>query len=312
MFFRRKESWSLQVYGKLELAKDYLRIGCSTGGGIQLRDWLDRGFSAQAAEDQVRLAWPARFLWGPGSPLAGTAVPSSDEGGLREFPFVVFIERKRRAVIEEWERGFAATAALWTHLDGHYGARANFTDGQGYIRALRNLSVEPGDLVPQKPESVGLDSWLESLWPGGGAQGFRATLDRLAALAKESYAGPLRLPLAPGLPYLDQACAWLTALVELELAEGDEVPTLFFPQERAAIAGFGASGEAGRTPFLAVLPERVEPAHVAWLAAPGAAPLGAGDFVREGQAAPVAQVPVGESLPPLSDSIRGILAAITG
>ena len=36
----RRESPQLQLYGKLPLAKDYLRVGASKGAGLDLRDWL--------------------------------------------------------------------------------------------------------------------------------------------------------------------------------------------------------------------------------------------------------------------------------
>ena len=79
--FRRKESPELQVYGKLPLAKDYLRIGASSGASMALRSWLDEGFSGgPRGERQPRLAWPARFIigsrWG-GAPLLGWELPDA-------------------------------------------------------------------------------------------------------------------------------------------------------------------------------------------------------------------------------------------
>src|SRR5262245_31500865 len=102
--FLRSETAGVELYGKLPLAKDYLRVGCGEGSGLALREWLDRAFSGAA--DSVhppQLAYPMRFVTGDalGAPLSGCAWPSSDAGGLRKFPFALFVERKRKPLVED-------------------------------------------------------------------------------------------------------------------------------------------------------------------------------------------------------------------
>ena len=41
----RKEVASVELYGKLPIAKDYLRIGCGEGAGLAFRDFLDQAIS---------------------------------------------------------------------------------------------------------------------------------------------------------------------------------------------------------------------------------------------------------------------------
>ena len=76
----RKEIAPIELYGKLPIAKDYLRIGGGTGAGIALRDWLDQGFSSRVERGAVpTLAWPGRFLIGgfSGEPTSNDASTSS-------------------------------------------------------------------------------------------------------------------------------------------------------------------------------------------------------------------------------------------
>jgi hypothetical protein len=90
---RGNENAALQLYGKLPLAKDYLRIGCGDGAGRDLREWLDRTFGT--GRDQLVLHEPLRFIGqGEKEPLQGILWPSSDAGGLRLFPFTLFVERR--------------------------------------------------------------------------------------------------------------------------------------------------------------------------------------------------------------------------
>ena len=66
----RREIAAVELYGKLPIAKDYLRVGGGEESGLALRDWLDRGFSPTSdAEHRPLLAWPGRFVLAPSAAI---------------------------------------------------------------------------------------------------------------------------------------------------------------------------------------------------------------------------------------------------
>jgi type VI secretion system ImpM family protein len=230
--FLGKEQAPVQLYGKLPLAKDYLRVGAGQGAGQTFRDWLDRAFSqAPNAKDALTLAWPAAFVLGDswGAPLVGAAWPSSDAGGLRPFPFVAFVERKKKAVQEDLDAGAPVSAAVWQRLHEVYASREEHSDAQSFLGAMRTQQVDFAALEAPPAESVNFDTWLEALWPGKGKEGLLETLCGLEALRKQAHRGPLRLPLALDLPTRPQSLAWVKLLIEMNLVPRDLLPTLFFP-----------------------------------------------------------------------------------
>ncbi len=252
--FLGKEQAPVQLYGKLPLAKDYLRVGAGQGAGQNFRDWLDRAFSqAPNAKDALTLAWPAAFVLGDswGAPLVGAAWPSSDTGGLRPFPFVAFVERKKKAVQEDLEAGAPVSAAVWQRLHEVYAAREEHSDAQSFLGAMRTRQVDFAELESPPAEGVDFETWLAALWPGKGKEGLLETLCGLEALRKQAHRGPLRLPLAVDLPSRPQTLAWLKLLVEMNLVGRDLLPTLFFPlpEKSAPPAEPAPEPEASSDPF---------------------------------------------------------------
>jgi hypothetical protein len=230
--FLGKEQASVQLYGKLPLAKDYLRVGAGQGAGQAFRDWLDRAFSqAPNAKDALTLPWPAAFVLGDswGAPLVGAAWPSSDTGGLRPFPFVAFVERKKKAVAEDWEQGGPLAAAIWNRMYAVYDAREEHSDAQSYLAKMRSEQIDFATLESPAAESIEFETWLNALWPGKGKEGLLETLCGLEALRRGAHRGPIRLPLVVDLPPRPQAHAWLKLLVEFNLVGRDMLPSLFFP-----------------------------------------------------------------------------------
>jgi hypothetical protein len=230
--FLGKEACTVQFYGKLPLAKDYLRLGAGEGSGQALRDWLDRAFSQGAnAKDPLVLPWPAAVIVGEswGQPLCAAAWPSSDAGNLRPFPFTAFVERKKKALLEDLERGLPVGSPILDWLAEAYAARDSHGDGKSFIAAMRERELAIDALVPFEAERVDFDGWLAALWPDTGKDGLLECLRGLEALRRSSYRGPLRLPLVTNLPSRPQVAAWHRLLVEMNLLARDALPTLWFP-----------------------------------------------------------------------------------
>lgn len=302
--FLHKEAPLIQLYGKLPLAKDYLRVGCSEGAGREVRDWLDRGFSS--AVDAAALPvfpWPMRFIAGAqdSAPLVGCAWPSSDAGGLRKFPFFLFVERRRRALLDELEPGLERAEAWWRKLEGVASARHNYSDGQSFLTALRSVSIEAAKIEPAPVARIALETWLEALWPGRGAEGLSELLGELDGLARIRFSGPLRLPLVSDLPLSTQVHAWLRTLTELKLLLRIELPTLFFPL---------AEVEGDEPAYLLVLRSELQPRDVSWLTSCRGRPDSREGDLCDGVAKRAgSSSSAHDSLPALSDSLRGALAS---
>ena len=141
--FRRRENAQVQFYGKLPLAKDYLRLGLGEGPGQLLRDWLDTTFSGASREALPELAWPARFLIGDAwqNCFMGTLVPSTDAGGHRAFPFLVGIERRRRAVLDDLAAGLPVAGVVWQELRLVRERCTTHADGRALLAAERGAEV---------------------------------------------------------------------------------------------------------------------------------------------------------------------------
>ena len=305
MFFRRTETAPVALYGKLPIAKDYLRLGFGRGGALAFREWLDRAFSGQG-EPPV-LAEPMEFVagasWDTG--LVGVALPSSDQGGLRKFPFVLAIERKPKAIARDVKDGLAQARTVHDALRGLLGTVQAATDARSLLDALRARTIDVGDEDGPAEESepaIELDAWLAALWPESAREGLDETLATVGRLVASGYPGPLRLPLVPDLPVRPQVRAWVSVLERFGALEpGSEAPSIFYP------AGWGKS--AGGWASCVVFRGSARPDFAHWLKSEGPGPDTAGDLWGKGPQPAGSGRKARENVPPLVDSLRGIVAA---
>src|SRR5215813_9661547 len=91
------QRFGLNAYGKLPIYKDFISTGLTDPAAREFRAWLDRGFSHRwSVDDNYRdvAIEPHSFLFrlpdGKGF-VAGSLWGSTDEGGLRRFPFTLFL-----------------------------------------------------------------------------------------------------------------------------------------------------------------------------------------------------------------------------
>ncbi len=310
--FRRRESPRLELYGKLPLAKDYLRIGCGAGTGLALREWLDQGFSG-TAESQPVLARPLCFVAATESaePVQGCLWPSSDAGGLRRFPLAILVERRRKALLSDLAAGLDQACGVWSRLrEVHSTCRAQ-ADGQALLTSLRGVELDLDDVAPQTPERFALEDWLSALWPGEGTAGLLGTLEALGAPALQSERECLRLPLAVDLPLRDQVHGWLWILERAGLVRAADLPTFFYPMEPDGEQD-GLEPASDEPACLFVARSALAPAHARWLTSAREGSLGPGDLCAgtARRAGPRTPAPEGGSA--LAPSLRGILAGFRG
>lgn len=293
----RRDALPVQLYGKLPLAKDFLRQCGARDAGARVRAWLD---GAYGGAEPRELAWPADFLLTPrdGDSAQGSVWPSADAGGLRRFPFALWVVRRRRAVDEDFDEQQRTWSSPWGELRAVRAEADRCADGRSLLARMSARAVDPGRRVPVEAAPVRQETWTESLWPGRGLDGLVEALRRLAALRAELRGGPLRLPLVGDLPFEPQVVAWLASLRSIGLAPPRGLPSLVLPQ--------GDPG-ADRAAFLVVCDGPLGPHLGPWLAPPTDGGLGVADLAEPRPARAGSAEPAPESLPSLAASLRGTL-----
>lgn len=298
------ESPPLQLYGKLPIAKDYLRIGCAEGSGRELREWLDRTFGTARAGEELELDESWNFLGqGSQSPLQGCLWPSADAGEHRKFPFTVFVERRAKALLADLERGSLAQAeSVWHELAETRERCLAASDGARLLEQNRGREIEL-DAIDEVPGAAAeFDAWVNALWPDERLDGLFELLARVEELARERYAGPYRLPLVRDLPQRDQVVGWTAILRALGALPEDEIPTLFFPPRQLVASSAPASLVISRAPLA--------DDAVVWLTtASGDGSLGPADFSQRHDAELDSESSPPEAQTPLRESLREALAS---
>lgn len=248
--FLGRESPSVQLYGKLPVAKDYLRLGCGEGPARELREWLDRAFGGSMdASSQLVLGEPLRYLGqSDREPLQGVLWPSSDAGGLRLFPFTLCVSRKRKVLTQDLEDGLGQAEGVWRQLTSLREECLTASDGQELLARLRGRELELAEAERVAGESADLDAWVAALWPEDGLDGLFELFAEVQALARSGHAAPFRVPLVRGLPLRDQVLGWVSAFRALGALDG-ELPSLFFSMRSLGASGGLASLVLARRPL---------------------------------------------------------------
>ncbi|MEZ5978984.1 MAG: hypothetical protein R3F34_12275 [Planctomycetota bacterium] len=269
----RAERPSLQLYGKLPIAKDYLRVGCGEGSGRALREWLDGTFgSTREGGRPLVLSEGLRFFGqGEDGPLQGAIEPSTDAGGHRTFPFVVFVERRAQRLAKDVDEGVLVEAErVWRLLRTVRDECCAATDGMQLLARQRGREFDLTQDDSALFDTNDFDVWIETLWPDEGRAGLDDVLAGVADVAARRPNGPFRLPLVRECPMREQVVGWIRALRVLGALTDSKVPTVYFP---------GRSMVASIEPACAVLGGRPLGAReVDWIVAGPDEDLGEGDF----------------------------------
>lgn len=298
--FRRDEVLPVEVYGKLPIAKDYLRIGCSEGAAAAWRDWLDRAYSGTAAGVFPSVAWPARFATGEawGEALIGTLSPSSDAGGLRKFPITFLVERRKKLARADLADGWPSAGALWRELGALKREAEGRADGQQFLASVRGREFDVAKLTPARSEGIDFGAWKQALDDGG--DGLLRIFRRLAELRRGGARAVVRVPLVSNLDATAQTHAWCTLCREIGVLAADELPTVVFPE----------SEPQASVPAFALFAQRTfSPADVVWLAPPTS--VGTAGLEDLCDAFPRRAVSAPESAQPLINSLRGAWTAFS-
>ena len=224
------ESWPLFAFGKLPVYKDFISVGLTDDVSREFRDWLSNGFSRHwSSRDDCRSAeipLHAFLLRLPESRkmAVGALWGSSDQGGLRKFPFALFtilpagkpaasvltaldylpvFETRAREIRRKYDSG-GSLAAVYQDLRG---AKIEIP-----VRKEEQIRVRLGEALSRW--RVG--SLARALFGDGAEVQWSALLSGLDAAHRNPTAGAaaFRLPLAEEMVPLHQLKLWVVRLAK--------------------------------------------------------------------------------------------------
>lgn len=230
------ESWPLFAFGKLPVYKDFISAGLTDDASREFRDWLSNGFSRHwSSRDDCRsteIPLHAFLLRLPESRklAVGALWGSTDQGGLRKFPFALFtilpagkptatvltgldylpvFETRAREIRRKYNAG-GSLAAVYQELRGARIEVPVRTQDQIRARLASALSLSRiGPLATTLFGNAAVTQWA-------------ALLSGLDAAARRPNAGAaaFRLPLADEekMAPLDQMKLWTIRLARLSPA----------------------------------------------------------------------------------------------
>lgn len=286
----------LHAYGKLPIYKDFIATGLTEPGPREFRAWLDRGFSHRWSvdEDYRSTTIPRHnfLLRLPESKtcVAGSMWGSSDEGGLRKFPFALFVSfapghpaAEPLAALEylptleargrEIRDGSGAAGSLASFYAKYRGAEVDCSV-KPRERLLLEAKEELGAFgLPDLAESV-MGSETRDLWPG-----FMTEVER-AASGLERGAGVLRLPIGAGISPARQLKLWILWLERT------------VPKRRNSLLGLLYTNDTGRAAlfFREIQSEDILLLH------PTKEPAGVLDPLADARSAAIPSAEAGESV----------------
>ena len=224
------ESWPLFAFGKLPVYKDFISAGLTDDVSREFRDWLSNGFSRHwSSRDDCRsteIPLHAFLLRLPESRkmAVGALWGSTDQGGLRKFPFALFtilpagkpvasvltaldylpvFESRAREIRRKYDAG-GSLAAVYQELRG---ARIEIP-----VRTEEQIRVRLAEALAHS--RVG--PLATALFGNDAATQWAALLSGLDAAARSPTAGAaaFRLPLADAASPLHQLKLWTVRLTK--------------------------------------------------------------------------------------------------
>jgi len=245
----------LPAYGKLPVYKDFIATGLTEPGAREFRSWLDRGFSRRWSVDEEYRSTiiPSHsFLFRlPESKtcVAGTLWGSSDEGGLRKFPFAVFVSFPPGHAAAEPLAALLYLPVLESRareIRDLFGSAGSLTSFYAKYRGAEvDCPVKPRErLLFEAKEELGafriselgesvMGPEAQDLWPG-----FVTEMERAAAHGLEGGAGVLRLPIGDGITPARQLKFWMLWLERSAPKRGNSVLGLLYANVSGRAAFF--------------------------------------------------------------------------
>ncbi len=215
--------YPISIYGKLPVYKDFLSAGLADDGARELRDFLDRSFSHRWSNDEdckaTRIPPHAFCLRLPTSKrvVTGLLWGSTDAGGLRTFPFVLFVSLPPGTDAVSVFDGVGPLLEKAEAVLDRFGGEDTSASVQDFYTASRGaqvtLALRPRKEAAQALADRGADAsdFAASLLEDGAASFSSFHREALSAWRR---AGVLRVPLGARPSRRSQMGFWLRSLEE--------------------------------------------------------------------------------------------------
>lgn len=241
------ESLPLSAYGKLTLYKDYINLQVNDGPAAAFKKWMDQAFGMTFEEfggRAVTLDYPSRIVWHLPAAKAyavGVIWPSTDEGGLRKFPFCFFtVISKGTLAGRPIAEGLALLVPIWKFAERAYEEARALSNIEAFYTAFGDRKIETEPEAQDSADGISREEWMTGMMPADGA-GFShrltANVSNLIGgartLAEQGAALAVRLPLSRALPVAPQVCIWERAFRD-NLKNCDLWPSMILPSDPMA------------------------------------------------------------------------------
>lgn len=225
-------------YGKIPAFGDFVAFGKDSKIVSQWREWLHDCFTGEAYKQTVKAGWEAGqdgaarwFVYYPSRKafmtvgLVGVIAPSTDKGGLRPFPFSLYVEISRLEMRSALFLHLRTLESTWRRLDD---VRVDMQGAESLNDAM--MRVEQRGDIPWSPEPTATED-MESMLRRVGLDelGYEdeeedGSLERIAGLLVELrrfgqvveqrglQAAAIQLPLFHAVSTVAQLAAWMMLL----------------------------------------------------------------------------------------------------
>jgi hypothetical protein len=230
-------------YGKLPIYKDFLKSR-NGDSSEKFQGWLNGLDRLIGRPAKIPRTQRVMFLPESGKEyVLATVWDSSDQGGVRAFPFTLYFEPSRRFLASITDQVVFGNLSLWEVLEREKPGLAAARSAQDFYQRLRGVghhltlsvaSVEEGQFWKEAHGTSvkalataifggeAVDGWVRLLWrallalgPAGRATSIVPTL-------------ALRLPLGTGIAYHLQVETWIKFIRE---RGSNTVPSVIFPRD---------------------------------------------------------------------------------
>lgn len=243
---------AVSIYGKLPIYKDYIQVGCNEKRTAEFKHWLEEAFG-QPYEifdgRTVPIEKPHKIIFSLSdgkSLVIATIWPSTDEGGLRKFPFSTFAVLPRsmfdgQSLIELWP----ALQSVWSQFTNLYEQAKSQQDITALYEKFKETQVNfELDIEATPPEPLNFQTWINAyepdipqLYADSLTKNIRKFIEIYRELESEGYAPSVRMPLAPDTSIPLQTDVWLNSFATA-LKHCRRFPTLIVPYETPCALDF--------------------------------------------------------------------------
>lgn len=137
-----KQNILICCYGKLPIYKDFIFIGTDAREAYHFKEWMDKGFGGEWNENLSATSFsPHRILMTfpqQRNVVVASIWDSFDMGGLRRFPFAIFVMLPRNVFINS----LSCFLPVWEYMEKCYSSMEEIKNISEFYNKYRGLTME--------------------------------------------------------------------------------------------------------------------------------------------------------------------------